>query len=115
MTIFEADWICPVTAAPIHNAALAVEGETIAVVGAEVMDLGVSWQAMREFGLRGIAYQEVFGPAPSQTEEAIAGLRKKIDEYRRDETDTFRAGVSPHAPYTVSAKLFGELNDYADH
>ena len=196
MTLFEADWICPVTTPPIRDAALAVEGGTIVGVSsegfanakrvsfpgcaiipgfvnahahleltvlrgfledmpfdswiprltrakyeqltrhdmlqsarlgaiemlragvtcvAEVMDLGVSWQVMREFGLRGIAYQEVFGPAASQTDEAMSGLRKKIDEYRRDENDTFLAGVSPHAPYTVSAKLFRALNDYAQH
>jgi len=29
----------------------------------EVMDIGTAWEAMRDFGLRGIAYQEVFGPA----------------------------------------------------
>src|SRR3954471_14437760 len=29
----------------------------------EVMDLGTSWQAMREYGLQGVAYQELFGPA----------------------------------------------------
>ena len=34
----------------------------------EVMDLGTGWQAMREFGLRGIAFQEVFGPAEGQAE-----------------------------------------------
>jgi 5-methylthioadenosine/S-adenosylhomocysteine deaminase len=45
----------------------------------------------------------------------MAGLRKKIDEYRRDETDTLRVGVSPHAPYTVSARLFRAVNDYAQH
>jgi len=196
MSVFESDWICPVSGPPIRNGFLAVEGETISDVGssgfenaervsfpgcaivpgfvnthahleltvlrgfledmpfdswiprltrakyqeltrhemlqsarlgaiemlragvtcvAEVMDLGVSWQAMREFGLRGIAYQEVFGPAENQTEEAMAGLRKKIEQYRRDETDTLHAAVSPHAPYTVSAKLFGAINDYAKH
>jgi cytosine/adenosine deaminase-related metal-dependent hydrolase len=194
MTIFEADWVCSVSAPPVRNGSLVVEGGRIvsspptkpagadrvsfpgcaiipgfvnahahleltvlrgfledlpfdawiprltrakyqqlsrhemlqsarlgAIEGlragvtcvAEVMDLGVSWQAMREFGLQGIAYQEVFGPAESQAEEAVAGLRKKVDEYRRDETATLRAGVSPHAPYTVSAKLFRAINDYA--
>src|SRR5881409_2749164 len=32
----------------------------------EVMDLGTAWPAMREFGLQGVAYQEVFGPAETQ-------------------------------------------------
>src|ERR1041385_2263887 len=79
----------------------------------EVMDLGTAWPAMREFGLQGVAYQEVFGPSESQVEEAVTDLIKKIDEFRDDETDTLRVGVSPHAPYTVSAKLYEAVNWYA--
>lgn len=79
----------------------------------EVMDLGVSWQAMQEFGLQGIAYQEVFGPAEDQAAESLSGLRAKIETYRADESETLRAGVSPHAPYTVSARLFRDVNNYA--
>src|SRR5215510_10757349 len=41
----------------------------------EVMDLGTGWQAMRESGLQGVAYQEVFGPAETQCDEAMAGLK----------------------------------------
>jgi cytosine/adenosine deaminase-related metal-dependent hydrolase len=79
----------------------------------EVMDLGVSWRAMREFGLQGIVFQEVFGPAEAQASEALDSLIKKIDNYRDNQTDTLRIGVSPHAPYTVSSKLFRNVNDYA--
>lgn len=79
----------------------------------EVMDLGTAWQAMREFGLQGVAYQEVFGPADSQVEVSMPALQKKIEEYRRDETETFRAGVSPHAPYTVSSRLYRAVSEYA--
>ena len=80
----------------------------------EVMDLGTAWPAMHEFGLQGIAYQEVFGPAESQVEQAANDLIKKIDVLRDDETDTLRVGVSPHAPYTVSAKLYEAVNWYAE-
>ena len=80
----------------------------------EVMDLGTGWEAMREFGLQGIAYQEVFGPAENQVDEALAGLKRKIERYRQEETETLRAGVSPHAPYTVSAKLYRATNEYAE-
>jgi cytosine/adenosine deaminase-related metal-dependent hydrolase len=193
MTVYEADWICPVSSPPIRNGRLAVEdgnirslpsGEGIEVVrfpgcaiipgfvnahshleltilrgflddlpfgdwiprltnakynvlsraemlvsaqlGAvemlragvtclgEVMDLGTAWQAMRESGLQGIAYQEVFGPAESQEDEAFNGLRQKVEGYRKEETETFRVGVSPHAPYTASAKLYRRVNEYAD-
>jgi cytosine/adenosine deaminase-related metal-dependent hydrolase len=79
----------------------------------EVMDLGTAWEAMHEFGLQGIAYQEVFGPAPGQAVEALIGLKEKITRYRTKETETLRAGISPHAPYTVSASLYRSVNEYA--
>ena len=191
MTIFEAGWICPISAPPIRNGRLAVEsgkiqgevhGEGNHVVKfpgcaiipgfvnahahleltilrgflenlpfttwiprltrtkyqdltrdelflsarlgaiemlragvtcvAEVMDLGRGWQAMQEFDLQGVAYQEVFGPAESQVPESLSGLKQKIEAYRPAETESRRVGVSPHAPYTVSAKLYEALNDY---
>ena len=193
MTVFEADWICPISSSPVRNGCIAVEngrivplppGERLnrvtfpgcaiipgfvnahshleltilrgflddlpfsdwipkltrakyqqltrdemlasARLGCvemlragvtclgEVMDLGTAWPAMREFGLQGIAYQEVFGPSESQVEEAVTDLIKKIDAFRDDETDTLRVGVSPHAPYTVSGKLYEAVNWYAE-
>jgi cytosine/adenosine deaminase-related metal-dependent hydrolase len=191
MTVYEADWVCPVSTLPVRNARIAVENGRIvgnqksqehvvrfpgcaiipgfvnahshieltilrgyldhlpftdwiprltdakynvlsgadmlvsARLGAiemlragvtclgEVMDLGMAWDVMREFGLQGIAYQEVFGPAEGQAEDAMTSLAKKIESYRRDETETQRIGVSPHAPYTVSTKLYRAVNDFA--
>ncbi len=80
---------------------------------AEVMDIGTGWDAMKEFGLRGIAFQEVFGPAESAAGKAMEGLIRKLGRYRTDESRTMRAGVSPHAPYTVSRPLFERVRDFA--
>ncbi len=195
MTIFEADWICPVTAPVVPGGAIAVDDGRITEVGStvdaaagagrvrfpgcaiipgfvnahthleltvlrgflenlsffpwlrelmraksqltrddflvsarlgciealaagvttvgEVMEVGASWDAMRETGLQGIAYQEVFGPAESMVEESMSKLREKIRRYRPQETPLQRIGVSPHAPYTVSRKLFEAVRDYA--
>src|SRR5437870_4415259 len=151
MTIFEADWVCPASAPPIPNGAIAVEQGRIVEVGTnvqqsgehvrfpgcaiipgfvnahthleltilrgfledlefvhwirtvtaskqqrlsreemlvsarlgvvealaagvtcvgEVMDVGTGWEAMREYGLQGVAYQELFGPADMHADEA---------------------------------------------
>jgi len=79
----------------------------------EVMNFGVAWEAMREAGLQGVAYQEVFGPADGQAAEALGGLMQKVEGYRKEETETLRVGVSPHAPYTVSANLYRSVNEFA--
>ena len=195
MTIYEADWVCPATAGPIRDGAIAVEGGHIlqtaaaknvfgshrvryagcaiipgfvnahahleltilrgllenlpfiewirrlthikyqiltrvdlkvsAQLGAiemlragvttvaEVMDVGTGWDAMIEFGLQGIAYQEVFGPAESAASESMKGLVYKIDRYRLKESSTVKIGVSPHAPYTVSRPLYEAVRDYS--
>lgn len=73
---------------------------------ADTCSSGVVIRAMRETGVRGVMYQEVFGPDPAQCSESIAGLREKVAGLRYLETPLVRLGVSPHAPYTVSDDLF---------
>jgi len=62
-----------------------------------------SLRAITEVGLRAIVYQESFGPDPKLAEENVSKLRAQLDATRVLETKLVRAGVSPHAPYTVSA------------
>lgn len=74
---------------------------------------GASAAALCETGLRGVVFQEVFGPDPSQCAESMDGLRTAIDCLRGLECDRVRIGVSPHAPYTVSDDLFRAAGEYA--
>jgi 5-methylthioadenosine/S-adenosylhomocysteine deaminase len=60
-------------------------------------------KALRDVGLRGIVYQESFGPDPNVAKESVAVLRRELDAMCALASATLRAGVSPHAPYTVSA------------
>ena len=90
--------------------ALECLGAGVTAVG-EVMDLGTGWDAMVETGLRGVAFQEVFGPQEEVAPEALRGLAQKVSALRKDETATRRVGVSPHAPFTVSAPLFESVRD----
>jgi 5-methylthioadenosine/S-adenosylhomocysteine deaminase len=80
---------------------------------ADTCDSGVAFDAMIEAGVRGVMYQEVFGPDPAQCATSLAELRDKVTSLRSRETPLVRAGVSPHAPYTVSDALYSAVAEYA--
>jgi cytosine/adenosine deaminase-related metal-dependent hydrolase len=61
----------------------------------------MSMLALRDVGLRGIVYQESFGPDARLATENFEKLKNKLHELRGVESDLVRAGVSPHSPYTV--------------
>ena len=58
--------------------------------------------ALQQVGLRGIVYQESFGPDPSLAQENVAHIRELMADNVARQTALVRAGISPHAPYTVS-------------
>lgn len=74
---------------------------------------GVTARAMRECGVRGIMYQEVFGPDPATCDDAMTDLDRRVSALRAEETAMVRVGVSPHAPYTVSDELYQAVARYA--
>jgi cytosine/adenosine deaminase-related metal-dependent hydrolase len=76
-------------------------------------DSGASLSALRGAGLRGIVFREVFGPDPAQADDALAGLCERVAAMQRDAGDLVRVGVSPHAPYSVSDRLFRGVVRYA--
>ena len=72
----------------------------------------MSMLALRDVGLRGVVYQESFGPDPKLVAENFEKLKAKVHELRAVENELVRAGVSPHAPYTVCGpqlELIAEL------
>ena len=80
---------------------------------ADCTDSALPLTAMRELGVRGIGYVEVFGPDPAQCSGAMARLQQRVEALRAEDTALVRTGVSPHAPYTVSASLFRATAEYA--
>jgi cytosine/adenosine deaminase-related metal-dependent hydrolase len=80
---------------------------------ADTGDSGAVIRVLAEAGGSGLAYQEVFGPHPSQSEESLSGLRERVRELASLATGRVRIGVSPHAPYTVSGPLFGAVARWA--
>jgi cytosine/adenosine deaminase-related metal-dependent hydrolase len=72
-----------------------------------------SMNALRDVGLRGIVYQESFGPDPRLARENFEKLQAKIAALRERETALVRCGVSPHAPYTVCAPQLEMISRFA--
>jgi 5-methylthioadenosine/S-adenosylhomocysteine deaminase len=70
-------------------------------------------RALRETGLRGVAFLESFGPDPALARENVAILQENVAAMRELETGLARVGVSPHAPYTVSAPQLELIADFA--
>ncbi|MDP9202540.1 MAG: amidohydrolase family protein [Gemmatimonadota bacterium] len=81
---------------------------------ADTCSSGVAMQAMREAGVRGIMYQEVFGPDPSHAKIAMRELEDRVEALRFEQTELVSLGVSPHAPYTVSDPLYDAAARFAN-
>jgi aminodeoxyfutalosine deaminase len=69
--------------------------------------------ALKEVGLRGVVFQETeFSPDNSTADEAFSDLKEKFLSLREQGTSLVEVGLSPHAPYTVSRKLFERIAEY---
>ncbi|HKG61395.1 MAG TPA: amidohydrolase family protein [Pyrinomonadaceae bacterium] len=73
----------------------------------------VSMAALREVGLRGVVYQESFGPDARLARENFEKLKTQVQELRTVESDRVRVGVSPHAPYTVCGPQLELIAEFA--
>ncbi len=72
-----------------------------------------SMRALLDVGLRGTVFQESFGPDPQRVVESVATLKREVVRLRTLETPLVRAGVSPHAPYTVCAPQLRAISEFA--
>lgn len=81
---------------------------------ADTCSSGVVMRALREQRVRGIMYQETFGPDPAHAAAAVRELEARIDKLQPEQTDLVALGVSPHAPYTVSDRLYEGAARFAD-
>lgn len=70
-------------------------------------------RALIDTGLRGIVFQESFGPDPRLVQENFEKLQQKVARLRELETSLVKVGVSPHAPYTVCGPQLEMISRFA--
>jgi cytosine/adenosine deaminase-related metal-dependent hydrolase len=73
----------------------------------------MSMLALKEVGLRGVVFQESFGPDPRLAQENFGKLKTKVAELRGVAGELVRVGVSPHAPYTVCGPQLEAIAEFA--
>jgi cytosine/adenosine deaminase-related metal-dependent hydrolase len=74
---------------------------------------GLSLRAVREAGLRGRLYLEVFGIDDSELEATMADLERRFEALRAEAPPQIEIGIAPHAPYTVSSRLYQAIASFA--
>ena len=81
---------------------------------ADASDSGVtSMRALIDSGLRGIVFQESFGPDARLVKENFDKLQQKVSRLREMESPLVKSGVSPHAPYTVCGPQLEMISRFA--
>lgn len=87
---------------------------------ADTSDAAGPLVALAESGQRGLIFQECFGPQAEQAQASLDELRAKLDAHRERLSaaghaaqSRVRIGVSPHAPYSVSAALYERVAAFA--
>jgi cytosine/adenosine deaminase-related metal-dependent hydrolase len=66
---------------------------------------GGSWDALAASGIRAVVFRELLGLPRDRADAALAAARGWLADHPA--TPTCRPGLSPHAPYSVRADLFG--------
>lgn len=70
-------------------------------------------KGLKNVGLRGVVFQETISPDESQADAKFSELKNKIEEMSVVRGSLVEIGASPHAPYSVSRRLFEKTADYA--
>ncbi len=82
----------------------------------DTADATATLNALIESGLRGVVFQECFGPRVEQAAASVQAIERKLYDLREQifavgAQERVRLGVSPHAPYSVSDRLFVQVVD----
>jgi cytosine/adenosine deaminase-related metal-dependent hydrolase len=80
---------------------------------ADICNTNHSIKAKKESEILYYNFIETFALDPSKSEHAIAKAKSLLNEFRK--TLNYNASITPHAPYSVSTKLFSMINENINH
>lgn len=78
---------------------------------ADITNSGWQVETLKGSPIRKLIFHEVIGFETSQQKQSVARLNAKLNDAQPDSLLTF--GISPHAPYSVSADLYGKCVEIA--
>lgn len=78
----------------------------------DISATGASIGPLLESGLQGVVYVEVVGMQSERVDRILNGARYLIDEWRPQERNGMRIGLTIHTPYTVHPALFKKALAY---
>ncbi|MEO8610622.1 MAG: anti-sigma factor antagonist [Chloroflexota bacterium] len=106
-----ADWDRMATLAIEEGIQSLLNGGTT-VIG-DISTTGKSIKPLLESGLQGVVYVEVLTPWSREVDERLDKARAIIDEWRPQERNGMRVGLTIHTPYTTHPLLWKKALDYA--
>ena len=77
----------------------------------DISTAGFSREALKAEKLRKAVFEEVLSFSPDHAADSVAGLKQRLQHTERDAL--LISGISPHAPYSVSPRLYREVAQLA--
>lgn len=99
----ESDWL----ESSRYGARLMIESGVTCL--GDISKTDTSFQAIYESGLRAVVFLEVIGLDEMEADRIIDDLRLRLLKVKDRGSERVGLGLSPHAPYTVSKRLFEEV------
>ncbi len=85
----------------------------VAAFGDIVAKENVMEYLLTQSDVPGVAYWEILNANPDQADEIMSATLERVRRWRKLEQGGVRLGLSPHTPFTVSAKLLQRLAEFA--
>ena len=102
---------CPLEGVNVLELSHVQAGPTCTTLLGDISTAGISGEALKAEKLRKVVFEEVLSLAPDNAGDSLTRLKQRLQ--RTDRDALFNSGISPHAPYSVSPRLYREVAQLA--